>query len=217
VQSEKIESLLDEIRKLKTDKVNNFQYSRISKIPWRVHSYNEIMNSRMVDFCESANLLIKSDHIIPSLSSIRSLFENLAITYRIVLAVEATVKSKKLVENFDDLITKIAYGTGYDSDVERIQILNNIDKLDNDFKDIRKFYKSFCEFVHPNWDGVEGAYSELSEIDNTTEIKKIVTIDHPIYQWIEACFLLCMNLYIGFSKSIKTNLQDFAKICESEK
>jgi hypothetical protein len=216
VQSENIELLLDELRALKTDKLNNFQYSRVSKIPWRVHSYYEIMNSRMIDFCESTDLLIKNDHIVPSLSLIRSLFENIAITYKVVLAVEASVKSKTLAESFYDMIDKIAYGTGYDDDVKRIHILTLIDRLDDDHKEIdfRKSYDSLCEFVHPNWDGVDGAYSDLNEIDNKTEIKRIITISHPVYQLVETWFILCLRLYLDFSNRIKTSLPDFALLCK---
>ena len=54
-----------------------------AKIPFKVHSFIEIMNLRMLDFCESTVLLIKKNHIVPAFSTIRAIFENIAVTNRI--------------------------------------------------------------------------------------------------------------------------------------
>lgn len=211
-----VEERLNSIRNLKTDKVLHFQYSKIAKIPFKVHSFIEIMNIRMIDFCESADLLIKNNHIIPSLSIIRALFENLAIIYRISSSINKSIETNLLDENFDELITKISFGTKYDDDLIAINILTQIDKLDKEYNGIRKFYDSLSEFVHPNCDGVIGSYSELYEEANYTEVLKVTTVENPIYPWIESCFLLSMSIYLDISRGILANLPNFTLLCEQE-
>ncbi|MBS4057498.1 MAG: hypothetical protein KGZ82_09295 [Bacteroidales bacterium] len=211
-----IQSKIEKIRLLKNDRIEHFQYSRKAKFPFKVHSFIEIMNLRMNDFCDATDLLIRNNHIIPAVSLIRALFENVAITYCITSAVDNSLKANKLIENFDDLITKISLGTRYESQVDAINVLTQIDKLDKEYKGIRKFYDSLCEFVHPNWDGVEGSYSESNEKARHTDIYKVVTTEHPVYNWIESCFLLSMGVYLEYSNRIKTNLPSFAILCETE-
>lgn len=211
-----IQTKIKKIRLLKSDRIEHFQYSRKAKIPYKVHSFIEVMNLRMIDFCDATDLLIRNNHIIPSVSLIRALFENVAITYCITAAVDNSLKANKLIENFDDLITKISLGTRYESNVSAINILTQIDKLDKEYKGIRKFYDSLCEFVHPNWDGVEGSYSELNEKARNTDIYKVVTTEHPVYKWIESCFLLSMGVYIEYSNRIRSNLPPFTILCETQ-
>ncbi len=211
-----IQTKIEEIRLLLNDRIEHFEYSRKAKIPFKIHSFIEVMNLRMLDFCESSYLLINSNHIIPSLTLIRALFENVAVTYRISSAIDKSLQSNKLTEDFDDLITKISLGTRYDSDVSAINIMTNIEKLDKKYNGINKFYEDLCEFVHPNWDGVEGSYSELYEKDKCTDIFKIFTTEHSLFYWFESCFLLCMSVYIDNSQNIKANLPSFTVLCESE-
>lgn len=52
--SENIDLMINELRMNLTEKVEHFQYSRIAKIPLKVHSFVEIMNLRMLDFSEAA-------------------------------------------------------------------------------------------------------------------------------------------------------------------
>jgi hypothetical protein len=205
-----------EIKELLTDRVEHFEYSHKAKIPFKVHSFIQIMNLRMSDFCEAIDLLIDSNHIIPSLNLIRTLFENVAVTYRISSAIDKSLKSNKLIEDFDDLITKISLGTKYESDVIAIGIMTNLDKLDKEYKGIRKIYEDLCEFVHPNWDGVQGSYSKLNEIGRYTDIFKVITKEHSVFDFFVTCSLIFMDVFIDCSKSILTNLPSFSILCETE-
>ena len=211
-----IQLKIEEIKKLLSDRVEHFKYSRRAKIPFKVHSYIQTMNLRMADFYEATDLLINSNHIIPSLTLIRTIFENVASTYRISSAIDNSIKSNKLTEDFDDLITKISFGTRYESDVKAINIMTNLDQLDKEFNGIRKIYEDLCEFVHPNSDGVEGSYSELNEQNGYTDIFKVITKEHSVFDFFVTCSLICMDFYIECSKSILSNLPSFTILCETE-
>jgi hypothetical protein len=211
-----LEDRIEKIRRLNTDHIQHFQYSKLAKIPFKVHSFIEIMSLRMLDFSEAAFLLIENDHVIPSLPIIRALFENIAIVYRIKSSIDKSLEENKLDNGFDDLITKIVFGTRDNDEILAINILTQIDKLDKEYSGIRKFYDSISEFVHPNCDGVLGSYSELNEEDYITEVIKVITVKNPIYKWIEACFLLILGIYLEYYNRIKSDLPRFASICELE-
>lgn len=207
---------LKKVQSLKVERVSHFEYSEKAKIPYKVHSLVESLNCRMIDFCESIDSLIKTNHIIPAVSLIRSTFEVTAIIYRISSNVEKSVIDNKLTDNFDDLIMKLNFGTRYSNDYSAINIMTNIEKTDKAHYEFSRFYNELCEFVHPNWDGVLGSYSELNEIERNTLIFKTVTTQNQIYKWIEASFIISMDIYLMEANKLKLNIKNFAKICESE-
>ncbi len=214
--SEKIDKMINEMKIQLTNKVDHFHYSKIAKIPFKVHSFIEIMNLRMIDFSESAQTLLNNNQIVPAIPLIRSLFENVAITNRIVSAVKSSLQNNKLTDDFDNLITKIEFGTRYSEDIVSINVLTQIDKLDKQFKGLRKHYDSLCEFTHPNWDGVEGSYSELDKINNCTYVQKTITKEHSLTIFFKTCFLLIISIFSGSAIWLRKNLPEFAELCESE-
>ena len=207
---------LIKIQSLKVEQVRHFEYSKKAIIPYKVHSLVESLNCRMIDFCESIDLLVKTNHIIPAVSLIRSTYEVTAIIYRISSNVEKSVLDNKLTDNFDDLIMKLNFGTRYSNNYSAINIMTNIEKTDKAHFEFSRFYNELCEFVHPNWDGVLGSYSELNEIERNTLIFKTVTTQNQVYEWIEASFIICMDIYLMEANKLKSNIKEFAKICESE-
>ncbi len=207
---------IEEIRKLTNLEVYHFQFSKTAKIPFKVHSFIEIMNLRMLDFCESTDLLLKRNHVIPALSTLRVIFENVAVSNRISLAVEKSIELNSLQENFDDLISKINFGTRYSDEFPAINILTQIDKLKKRYPITENFYDALSEFVHPNWDGVQGSYSNLIENQNKTELRKIITSSHELMNWINACFDLCLSIHLEIHNILLKRLPQFAKICEAD-
>lgn len=207
---------IDEIRNLTNLEVYPFQFSKTAKIPFKVHSFIEIMNLRMLDFCESTNLLLETNHVIPALSTLRVIFENVAVSNRVSLAVKNTIKSGQLQKNFDDLISKINFGTRYNDEYQSINILTQIEKLNKEYPVSENFYEALSEFVHPNWDGLQGSYSELVESKNKMELRKIITNTHDLMNWINACFDLCLVLHLEIHNELLKKLPEFATICEAD-
>jgi len=170
----------------------------------------------MLDFSEAAQLLLKQDKVVPAIPLVRSLFENVAITNSVVNAVESSLSNNKLTNDFDDLITKIKFGTRYSDEIVSINVLTQIDKLDKQFNGLRKYYDALCEFTHQNWDGVEGSYSELDEVNCCTYIQKVITTEHSLTDFFQTCFLLIISIFSGSAEWLRNNLQKFSELCESD-
>ncbi len=215
-ESEQIDKMINELRMNLTKKVDHFHYSRIAKIPLKVHSFIEIMNLRMLDFSEATQLLLKRDKVVPAIPLIRSLFENTAITNTLVKAVESSISNNKLTNDIDDLITKIKFGTRYNDEIVSTNVLTQINKLDKQFNGLRKYYDALCEFTHPNWDGVEGSYSELDEINNCTHIQKITTREHPLTDFFQSSFLFIITIFSGSAIWLRNSLPRFTELCEED-
>jgi hypothetical protein len=111
---------------------------------------------------------------------------------------------------------KISLGTKYNDDIVSHNIMTHIDKLEKNYPGIKNYYDALCEFVHPNWDGVQGSYSELYEVERKTKIRKVITKSHPVFEWIESCFDLCISIYLDINKTITLNLSEFSSICEKD-
>ncbi len=211
---EEVEKIIKKMKIQLTNKIDHFHYSKVAKIPLKVHSFIEIMNLRMIDFSDSVQILLRDNKIVPAIPLIRSLMENVAITDRVVEAVKSSLSENKLVCDFDDLMTKIKLGTRYSKDIVSISILTQIDKLDKRVKGVRKYYDCLCEFTHPNWDGVEGSYSELDEINRCTYVQKVISKEHPLMNFFQSCFLLIINVFLGLFEWLKKKLPEFTKLCE---
>lgn len=207
---------IEQIRNLTNLEIYHFQFSKVAKIPFKVHSFIEIMSLRMLDFCEATDLLLKSNHVVPALSTLRVVFENIAVSNRISMAVEKSVESNNLQENFDDLISKINFGTRYCNESKAINILTQIDKLVKKYPIAENFYDELSEFVHPNWDGVQGSYSDLIENQNKTELRKIISNSHELTNWINTCFEICLRIHLEIHSSLLEKLPEFSKICEAD-
>lgn len=207
---------LHKIQSLVIERISHFKYSKQAKIPYKVHSLVESMNCRIIDFCESIDLLIKTNHIVPAILLIRSIIEVTAIIYRISYSVDKSIENNKLIVDFDDLIMNLNFGTRYGSDYKAINIITHIDKLNKKYNVISNFYNDLSEFVHPNWDGVQGSYTELNEDEINTLIIRVITTENPVFNWIEGCYNLCMEIYLEEVNKLMLDLPEFAKICESE-
>jgi len=208
---------INDLKSLGLKEVYHFQYSRRSKTAFKIHSFHEALTCRMIDFSEAAILLMAQNHIVPSLSLIRALFENLAMLNRIKKSMLLSIKAGKPVEKFDDLITSVIFGTRITGDdLKAINISTQLSHLENEFPGVKEFYDTLCEFVHPNSDGVFLSYSMLNENEDSTLIQKMVSKESNIFPWIESCFLLAIGIYLEYSINIKELLPEFNKLCEAE-
>ncbi len=78
--------------------------------------------------------------------------------------------------------------------ITSLQILNAVDKADAEYPDIRKMYDRLCEFTHPNWAGVLGAYSAINTERLVTSFAR--DIGKPPLQFGLAPFLGSLTVFI---------------------
>ena len=195
--------------------VGFYDYSRIAKIPFRLESYIRTLNSRISDHIDSIILLYEAEHIIPAFGLIRSNFESLALLNRLSIAFRNSMDNQKLDESLDSDLATMALGLREkDYPVQAINILTQLKKMEKEWKGVMPIYESISEFVHPNYDGVIGSYSDFDH-----EQKKALL--EPQYQSKSEIAIGALNFVNAqmtiaefLSNYMIKNLKPFAAICE---
>ncbi|MDM8160830.1 DUF5677 domain-containing protein [Labilibaculum sp. K2S] len=211
-----VKTIIEDLKVNSLDKIDHFSLSRIDKLPLKVQSFIEVISRRMIDFSESIVILLESNHIIPAIPLIRAIIENLAITNKVFVSFDKSISNNQLTDDFDEDITKIILGTRYSEEYKSTNILNYIDKLDKEINGIRKYYDSLCEYTHPNWNGVEGAYSISDYNSNVTEITKVINKEHDLTNYFIGCFLLGVTYFSAKTLYMRKHLHSFVTLCEHD-
>lgn len=105
-----------------------------------------------------------------------------------------------------------------DSGVEAINILTAIDKLNKEYKNIRREYEFICEFAHPNLPGLLGSYGQLNRENNCASFSfeaQYKTLPKPAAYGL---YLLSMSLLIftNYYKKMEDILPKFREICNKK-
>lgn len=134
-----------------------------SKLPYKACSFREVLIHRVSDLADASIELLVAGNLVPAFVMVRSVVETTAMMYWL------HEKSKGFLERrdenaFDEFLMKGMLGskdgtTGHSS----YNILTAVDHLDKEFDGIRGMYERLCEFTHPNWSGVMGAYSVIEK------------------------------------------------------
>ncbi|MCD6392519.1 MAG: hypothetical protein J7M40_03330 [Planctomycetes bacterium] len=107
--------------------------------------------------------LYRQDRQVTALVITRAAFETAALMYYVYRHIEKVVETRELGD-IDNTLMKVLFGDKLpDSDIESINLLTAIDKLDKITPYVRDLYDSLCEFTHPNWSGAMGAYAKTGK------------------------------------------------------
>lgn len=134
-----------------------------SQVPFRVICLRDILLHRVVHLSDEALELYKRGADIPSIILVRAAMETSAVLYLL---------SKKISEALDgadgsaleEFIEKATIGSrNEDTEIESINILTALGHLSKKYEHVRDFYNDMSEFCHPNFAGLLGSYTKLSD------------------------------------------------------
>lgn len=219
------EQLLDRCIK----RTDNYEWSRLSKLPLKVINILQPMTWRMRDAEEAARMLIENNYVHPSAILIRSAMENTAFVHMLSVVVKEVVDAGEVQDDTDEQLMNLSFGNQYkrgvfipDEVFESMhehkairsgKLLKEIDKLYPSYNDM---YSSLCEFVHANTDGVQGCFSDLNIKKHTTYYGKMLTKESSIFPAIESSVVVALAIYNERYDAIMNMMPDFIKICEED-
>ena len=208
---------------------DNFEWSRISKLPLKVVNVLQPMTWRMRDTEEAARILIDKNHIHPAAILIRSAMENTAFLHVLCNIVEDVVVAGKVLDDTDKKLMDMSFGNKYrkgeyiadevyESMHEHKALRSGeiMDEIDKRYPSYYSMYRSLCEFVHTNTDGVQGCYSKLDIENHTTSYGKLLTKESVFFPAIESSIVLALSIYKERYDAITQNLTKFIEICEKD-
>lgn len=210
------------------DSMFSREYSWRAKHPFKVMSFVNAMTWRMYDMSNAALKLMRQDAIIPSLCLIRACWENMVATYELEEIVKECCDQKAVPSNVDDKLMRILYSNRYDKDNRYVggehyelfkeykakNILTLVQKIEKDYPEVKDFYSTICEFVHPNGDGVCGSYSQLDEDMQTVMFCPQFTQSSQLFPVFITTLSCSIELYLRFTKKIEENIVEFSRLCE---
>ena len=219
------EKLLDRCIK----KTDNHEWSRLSKLPFKVVNILQPMTWRMRDTEEAARFLIENNYVLPATILIRSAMENTAFVHMLSVVVKEVVDEGEVQDDTDEKLMNLSFGNQYKKGVfisdevfDSMQehkairsgkLLKEIDKLYPSYNDM---YSSLCEFVHTNTDGVHGCFSDLDIKKHVTYYGKMLTKESSIFPAIESSIVVALAIYNERYDAIINMMPDFIKICEDD-
>lgn len=134
-----------------------------SKIPYKASSFREVLIHRVSDLADVAVELYEANYLVPAFIVTRSVVETSAVIYWLYQKSSEFIE-KRDEEAFDEFIMKGMLGSkDGTTKYESYNVLTAVDRLDKEFPGLRDMYNTLCEFTHPNWSGVMGAYSRIEK------------------------------------------------------
>lgn len=216
--------LIKELSKHCVQTMPNKKYSNLSKLPWKVIMFVNSMNWRMKESAEAAILLLESDLTHPSLMLIRSCMENAAITIKLADVVRTVVERKRVLVSDDEDLMRLLFANNYpkddpytEPDDKRFQadrIGMHVTRADELYPGFKSYYKSLCEFVHPNSDGVGQSYSTPHFEEGYTSFGPVLNAEHCLYDAFTITLVLALQIYLEQIESIDDRLEDFIHFCD---
>lgn len=147
-------------------------YTLKSKLPFKVASFREVLLHRSSDLADMAIELHERSELIPAFVLTRGVAETAAMMYWLHKRTGEFLISRDSDE-YDQFLMKGMLGSRDGTTRhESHNVLTALDHLDGKFQGFRSAYNALCEFTHPNWSGVMGAYSMLDTEAHTLRLGK---------------------------------------------
>ena len=164
---ERIRLVADELSASLPEAFDIASLSTKAKLPFKALTLRESLIHRASELADTALDLIDSRRFIPATIIARALMETTGLLYWLHHRVESAVKAGQ-VGDLDDFLMRGLVGDKLDDgedDIVALNAMSGIDRVSQDEKDLpvtfREMYDWLCEFTHPNWGGVMGAYSKV--------------------------------------------------------
>ncbi|MCQ2117856.1 MAG: hypothetical protein MJY76_06960 [Bacteroidales bacterium] len=220
-----IKDINKELKKLTdvcVDEVSNREFSKKSKLPYKLASFIYSMSWRMKECGEAALMLIDCDMVHPSLTLIRCSLENAGIMYSASKIVEEAVGLEELPEDTDAKLMRLLFANKYwkeeqsehDLEYRAERVATYIDAMDMDYPGVKKYYHYLCEFVHTNSDGVGQSYSYLDEINDKTYYGPQLNENHSLFPAFVITLQLALTIYNNQVQFVNDNFEQFVILCD---
>ena len=193
-------------------KIEAASLSHYSKLPFKAFSLREVLIHRITELSEVTVELFELKKIVPAIIMTRAVFETTAVLYWLYKSIKQVCATKEL-GNIDEFFMKSLFGSKNEERlIESYNILTAINHTDKDFQGYRNAYNSLSEFAHPNWSGLFGAYSKLTQEKIILELGKEVG-NIPLSVALPL-LLGALTLFIDYYNEMKTYLLQFNEICD---
>ncbi len=228
-----IEELWDEVRvgyiELTKDLPKKIPYdpklSIKKRLPLTAQYIKGGLKYRTVNLAKTAmKLFEEEDGLLSAIIITRSMVETVSLLFCLHERLGKVVETEQ-VGDIEKFINQMGLGGRFEpleidgEEIEALNVLSAIDKLDKIFKGVRKEYDFLSEYAHPNCHGTLMFFSQLKEEENCIELSFDALsqkIEKP-HEHMLRTLSLCIVMFIFFERKINKLMPEFNEICNKER
>lgn len=215
---------LEELSQVCVDEINNKQFTRKSKLPFKLATFVYALSWRMKECCEASLKLFECCFVHSALMLVRSSLENASILYYARKVVEEAITADKLPEDTDEKLMSLRFANRYwenersehDMEYRAKTVKYYNDLMDAEYPGVARFYHTLCEFVHANSDGVGQSFSLLDEEHQKTIFGPQLNVEHSLFPAFVITLQLALHIFNNQVHYIDDSFERFVKKCEED-
>ena len=141
-----------------------------SKIPFKALSLREALIHRTSALASPAVALFENRNPVAGIILTRAIIETVAVTFALRREIARFLNDKNVVA-FNEFLNAGLVGSRWpNAETPARSVLTLIDHVAKEFVGYRETYDSLCEFAHPNWSGVLGAFGTIDHENHTLHL-----------------------------------------------
>lgn len=215
---------LEELSQVCVEEINNKQFSRKSKLPFKLATFVYALSWRMKECSEAALKLVEYGFVHSSLMLIRSSLENASILFYARTVVEEAVSSNTFPDDIDKKLMSLRFANKYweeersehDAEYRAKTVKFYNDLMETEYPGVAKYYHYLCEFVHTNSDGVGQSFSLLDEDNDKTFFGPQLNEDYCLFSAFVITLQLALHIFNNQVHYIDEHLEEFIKKCDED-
>lgn len=215
---------LEELSLVCIEEIENRQFSRKPKLPFKLATFVYAMSWRMKECSDGALKLIESGFVHSALMLIRSSLENASILYYTRKVVEEAVTAETLPKDTNDKLMSLRFANKYWEDersehdteyrAKTVKFYNDL--MDAEYSGVARYYHTLCEFVHTNSDGVGQSFSFLDEEHHKTFFGPQLNEDHIMFPAFVITLQLALHIFNSQIHYIDDHFVEFIEKCDKD-
>lgn len=215
---------LEELLRVCVDEIGNRQFSKKSKLPFKLATFVYALSWRMKECGEAALKLIECGYVHSALMLIRVSLENASILYYARKVVEGAITADLLPKDTDDKLMSLLFANKYleeersehDDEYRAHTVKFYNDLLDKEYHGLTRSYHILCEFIHTNSDGVGQSFSFLDEEHHKTFFGPQLNEDHSLFPAFIITLQQALHIFNNQVHYIDGHFNEFVKKCDED-
>jgi len=141
-----------------------------SKLPFKLLSLRELLLHRVSALATPAVDLFEQRSGVAAVVLTRAVVETVAVAFVLHKRMKLFLKTKDRSE-LDEFLMKCLMGSRWkDASHQAQNVLTFIDHVEKEVPGFRASYEALCEYTHPNWSGVLGAFGKIDKETHTLHL-----------------------------------------------
>jgi hypothetical protein len=198
-------------------RLDGYAISPLSKLPFLVLRYRESLLWRIVQLGRSAFENFTNNKLASAILLTRATVETSAALWYLRPKLQNAVQSKTL-DNIRNDLTRLSMGSRVDTDIlpEAINVLNFVDRAENDIEGFRQQYDRLSEFAHPNWAGTILLFSKVDESRGVADFGESIRAADSAKATGAVNLAVSLKMFEASYNSITDLMPEFVSLCERQ-